>query len=128
VDEQRKRAYRVLVGAALLHLKWDLACVLGGLSWLRPRRLVWEARAVRTAAYRAYAFHNLAIHSAWEFERLDEESFWRDVEWFRGKCPDDRHQYRAIFDRVVRGEPVNIVAPDAGIADAHTGAAFDGGK
>ena len=118
MDEARKRAYRVLLAAALLHLKWDLACTLGGLTWLRPRTLLWQSRAVRTAAFRAYAFHNLSITSQWDFRNLDEGQFWRDIDRFHLKCPQDRHRYREIFERLLAGGPINIVAPNAGLGTA----------
>ena len=70
MDETRVRAYRLLLAQGLLHLKWDLACLLGGFSWLRPRLALAQARAARKAALRAYAFHNLAIRSAFDFAGL----------------------------------------------------------
>lgn len=32
MDATRERAYRLLLSAGLLHVKWDLACWYGGLS------------------------------------------------------------------------------------------------
>lgn len=112
MEEAKIRAYRVLLAQGLLHLKWDLACVLGGFSWLRPRLLLLQIRAVRQAALRAYAFHNLAIRSAFDFAGFSEDAFWADLEKFRRDCPDALCPYREVFERSMRGEPFNIIAPD----------------
>jgi hypothetical protein len=112
VDEARVRAYRVLLAQGLLHLKWDLACLLGGFSWLRPWRALTQARAARRASLRAYAFHNLAIRSAVDFRGFSEETFWADIDRFQRDCPDALCPYREVFERCLRGEPVNITAPD----------------
>lgn len=112
MDEARKQAYDMLLAAALLHLKWDLACALGGLCWFPPWQLISQARSIRMAAHRAYAFHNLAISSTNDFNKFDEEWFWQGIRQFQAKFPEDRHQYQVIFDRCVKGEPVNIVAPE----------------
>src|SRR5688500_7546997 len=112
MDEARVRAYRVLLAQGLLHLKWDLARFYGGLSLTRPWRLLSESRAARTAASRAFAFHNLAIFAASDFEGFSEERFWADINGFRSDCPDALCPYREVFERCLRGEPVCIVAPD----------------
>ncbi|HEY1067683.1 MAG TPA: hypothetical protein VGE52_16280, partial [Pirellulales bacterium] len=114
MDEDRKRAYRLLLAAALLHLKWDLACALGGLSWLRPRQLIGQAQAVHIASLRAYALHNLAIASQWDFHFFDEEAFWAGIDRFTLSHPAEAFSYRTIFERCLNGDPPNIVAPDAG--------------
>ena len=111
VVEAKVRAYRVLLAQGLLHLKWDLACLLGGFSWCRPRLALAQARSARQAALRAYAFHNLAIRSSFDFAGFSEEEFWADIDKFRRKCPDALCPYREVFERCLRGEPVNIVAP-----------------
>jgi hypothetical protein len=111
MDEAKVRAYRFLVAQALLHVKWDLGWLLRGLSWWNPRDLVIQARMARRAALRAYAFHNVAIHSAYDFERFSEERFWADIDAFHRDCPDARCPYRDVFERFLRGEPVSIQEP-----------------
>src|SRR5947209_4900375 len=111
MEEARVRAYRVLLAQGLLHLKWDLACLLGGVSWLRPWRALLQAGAARRAALRAYAFHNLAIRSTFDFAGFSEDAFWADIEQFRRDCPDALCPYREVFERCLRGDPVYIVAP-----------------
>ena len=126
MDEARVRAYRFLLAQGLLHLKWDLARFYGGLSLARPWRLLRESRAVRTAAFRAFAFHNLAICAASDFARFSEELFWRDIDSFRRDCPDALCPYREVFERCLRGEPVCVIAPGGVAPDAEPGAAADG--
>jgi hypothetical protein len=112
MDTARKNAYRLVLAAGLLHLKWDLACVLNGFGWLSPRRVMLQVRAMRRAAARAYAFHNLAIFSTQEFHGFDEGMFWGDIEKFDRKSATDPSNYRLIFERCLRGEEVNIVSPN----------------
>ena len=112
MDEVRSRAYRVLLAQGLLHLKWDLACLLGGFSWWRPRRALAQARSARQAAWRADAFHNLAICTSFDFAGFSEDEFWADIDKFRRDFPDALCPYREVFERCLRGEPVHIVAPD----------------
>jgi hypothetical protein len=111
MDEARVRSYRVLLAQGLLHLKWDLARFYGGLSLSRPWQLLRESRAVRTAAFRAFAFHNLAIFAASDFAGFSEEKFWADIDKFHRDCPDALCPYREVFERCLRAEPVDIVAP-----------------
>jgi hypothetical protein len=111
MEEIRARAYRLLLAQGLLHLKWDLARFYGGLSLSRPWRLWRESQSIRIAACRAYAFHNLAIAAASDFTRFSEEAFWSDIDKFSRDCPDAMSPYREVFERCLRGEPVNIVAP-----------------
>jgi hypothetical protein len=125
VEEARARAYRVLLAQGLLHLKWDLAGLLGGLSWFRPRLALAQARAARRAALRAYAFHNLAIHSTFDFAGFSEEAFWSDIDRFRRGCPDALCPYREVFERCLRGEPVHIVAPSGVGQDVRPGTVAD---
>lgn len=108
MNEAKVSAYRLLLAQSVLHLKWDLACVIDGLSWAKPTRIPRQLRAVRHAALRAWAFHNLAIESAHDFEALSEERFWADVEAFERDCPEARSGYREIFDRALRDELVDI--------------------
>src|SRR5262245_18176051 len=124
MDDIRVRAYRVLLAQGLLHLKWDLARFYGGLSISRPWRLLSESRAARTAALRAFAFHNLAIFAASDFAGFSEEAFWADIDAFHRGCPKALCPYREVFDRCLRGEPVNIVARSGLAPIAAPGAAL----
>jgi hypothetical protein len=111
MDESRMRAYRVLLAQGLLHLKWDLAKFYGGLSLARPWQLFGESRAIRTAAFRAFAFHNLAIFAASDFVGFSEDAFWAEIDNFRRDFPEALCPYREVFERCLRGEPVTIIAP-----------------
>jgi hypothetical protein len=114
MERERERAYRFVLAAGLLHLKWDLACLFGGFSWLNPRSLRRQLRAAHRAAFRAGAFHNLAIFSTQGFAGFAEEQFWHDIEQFSMKFPGfDWADYRSMFDRVLAGEDVQITAPSA---------------
>lgn len=108
----KERAYRLILSAALLHVKWDLACLFGGFSWFRPRTLYRQLQSCRRAAFRASAFHNLAILSTYGFADFSEERFWSDIDSFRANCPGpDWADYRAMFERVLAGEEVHVIAP-----------------
>lgn len=112
IDEARRRAYIVVLSAGLLHLKWDLACCLGGVSWWNPRAFLHQIRRVRIAAWRASALHNLAIEASRDFDHFDEEWFWEGVRSFETRCPDFIWgHYRSMFDRCLAGEEVVIIRP-----------------
>jgi hypothetical protein len=111
MDEKRDHAYRVVLSAGMLHLKWDLACLLGGFAWFNPRRALRQIRAARNAARRAVAFHNLAISAADGFSGFSEESFWDGVERFERRDPGGVSSYRELFERCLRGETVRIITP-----------------
>ena len=105
MEEARKTAYRLLLAAAMLHLKWDLVCGEAGSLWLRPWRLVEQLCSLRLGACRARVFHNLAELSTRDFDGFEEGRFWEDVSSFQRRFPSDRHNYRELFDRALKGEP-----------------------
>jgi hypothetical protein len=109
MDELRKSAYRAVLAAGLVHIKWDLACWNGGARLLY---LSGHIDAARRAAYRSRMLHNLAIFSAYDFEGFREELFWRDVDQFQKQWPSATCPYHNIFERTLRGEPVHVLAPD----------------
>ena len=114
MDVERENAYRFLLAAGLLHLKWDLGGINGSFAWFNPLRLRRQIQAAHRAAFRAFAFHNLAIFSTWGFDGFSEERFWKDIEYFRTKFPGwDWADYRSMFDRVLAGDDVRVIAPDA---------------
>ena len=127
MDESRVRAYRMLLAQGLLDLKWDLARFYGGLSLTRPWQLLGESRAVRTAACRAFAFHNLAIFAASDFAGFSEEAFWADIDKFHRDCSGAMCPYREVFERCLRGESICIIAPGGVDRDAERDAAPDRG-
>lgn len=109
MDEAKCRAYRILLAQCLLHLKWELAGFYRGLSFLRPWQLIQQSRYLRVAAHRASAFHNLAIFASADFTNFSEEQFWTGIDRFHRDFPHAIGSYREVFDRCLRGEPINIV-------------------
>ena len=104
MEQQRKHAYRYLLYQATLDIR--------PLAWLRwdwyrfwnplHRRREW--RRIRCAGAIADWLHNLALFSALDFGRFDEEWFWRDFEKLRASYPEfGLERYRDLFDR--RAEP-----------------------
>ncbi|XAM01397.1 hypothetical protein OT109_08380 [Phycisphaeraceae bacterium D3-23] len=100
-----------LLAQGLLHLKWDLGFVADGLAWRKPWLIPSQGRAVKQAFARAFVLHNLAIFSTWSFDNFSEERFWEGVDQFKNEYPKAICPYRNTFDRLLRNEPVNIVAP-----------------
>jgi hypothetical protein len=111
MEATRERAYHMLLSASLLHIKWDLACLFGGIH-LTPWGFSRQMRACRRAACRAFAFHNLAILASQNFEGFSEGRFWGDVERFLKSYPESGwSDYRSMFERCLRGEEIDIIAP-----------------
>lgn len=118
MDASREQAYRFLLSAAMLHIKWDLGCIVGGFSW-NPWRLSNQIRRTRRASCRAVVFHNLACFAVWGGDRFSEDRFWTDVERFSRRYPeDDWSNYRGMFEALLRGEAVNLVQPGGGVPSA----------
>ena len=117
MEAVREHAYRLLLSAGLLHVKWDLDCLYGGFSW-NPWRFSRQARNVRRAADRACTFHNLAIFAAQGFKGFSEEYFWREVEGFMRDFPEDLwSNYRGMFEASLRGEPVYVAQLGGGVPE-----------
>lgn len=115
MEATREQAYRLLLSAGLLHVKWDLACLYSGFSWL-AWRFRQQARNARRAAYRSVTFHNLAIFAAQGYSGFSEEHFWQEVDAFLRAFPESRESnYRGIFEHALRGEQVYIIAPGGGV-------------
>src|SRR3954463_16520372 len=100
MDEQRKHAYRWLLYWAMLDIRplgWS-----GG-SWcqkLNPYFWRSRSRRVRIAGAVAEWLHNLAIFSALDFARFDEERFWKDYQWMLDNNPRlGLERYRSEFER-----------------------------
>jgi hypothetical protein len=112
MEDNRRAAYAFLLSAALLHLKWDLVNFGPGLRWWPPWHLPRHSRRIRRAAHRAIAFHNLAIFLAHGMDHFREDRFWRDVEAFRLRFPEeDWADYRGMFERKLAGEDVFVIKP-----------------
>lgn len=111
MDDDTKRAYRLVLASALLHLKWDLASCLNRVKWYRPRRALAQLRNAQLASRRAIVFHNLAIFSSRNFDGFSEQTFWNEVSRFQQLNPDTLCPYRSIFEKCLHGENVDIVCP-----------------
>jgi hypothetical protein len=109
MDDLTKRAYRAVLSAGLLHLKWDLACWIGGAD---TKNTEYQSLNAECASFRAAAFHNLAIYAVSDFVDFSEEYFWDEIARFNEKFPDAVCPYRQIFERALRGEAIHIIAPD----------------
>jgi len=112
MDIDRQEAYRLVLAAGMLHIKWDLACWGNSFPWfnLFEWRLLWQQGVI--AADRSRTFHNLAISASRHFEGFSEEQFWIDVEHFHDRHPETNWaDYRGIFERCLRGESVEIIRP-----------------
>lgn len=83
VDTARKKAYRYVLYWALLECRrvrwiaWSWKEKLNPLCWGRI------ARNVRAAGGLCEWLHNLALFSALDFDRFDEDRFWADYELLR---------------------------------------------
>jgi hypothetical protein len=99
MDERRKRAYRHMLYWAMLDIRplgWLSA---GPLRTWNP--LFWrkEAERVRRAGVLADWLHNLALFSALDFARFDEDWFWRDFQQFHKRHPEfGLERYRSRFE------------------------------
>jgi hypothetical protein len=80
-------------------------------AWLSIRWLrVWnpfywrsELRRIRYAGALADWLHNLAFFSSVDFERFDEDRFWRDFEYVQKHYPEFQpSRFRTIFDERLR--------------------------
>jgi len=101
MDNDTKAAYRYLLYHAMLEirpLQWHNAG-LGLLRALNP--LFWKRLedSARRAGVIADMMHNLALFSALDFERFEEERFWRDVGVFEKRYLKLKvSYYRNVFE------------------------------
>ena len=104
MDERRKRAYRYLLYYAMLDIRpiawirFSFLQVLNPFSWQHLKNRARMAGSV------ADCFHNLALFSALDFVRFDEDWFWRGMENSR-RPKIDVALYRARFEQKLN-EPV----------------------
>jgi hypothetical protein len=102
MDEQRKRAYRYLLYNAMLEIRPIAWMPFGFFRCLNP--FYWRSTSQRIlrAGVIADWLHNLAHFSALDFERFDEEWFWREYSAFEGKYPAFRlSKYKDLFERIL---------------------------
>lgn len=102
MQANRKRTYRYLLYRAMLDIR--------PIAWTRLgwNPFHWSSRRkqIRRAGDLANWLHNLAQFSANEFERFDEEWFWRDSEWIRSRHPDcGLERYRDRFTQLAESQP-----------------------
>ena len=89
-------------------LYWALLDIRG-IEWIiyRPWRLLnplilrRELRRASRAGAIADWLHNLAQHSSLDFDRFDEDRFWKGYERFVHKHGDPR-KFREVFERRLR--------------------------
>ena len=107
MDERRKTAYRYLLYQAMLDIR--------PLAWYRfwtPLGWWRERRRIKCAGVIADWLHNLAQHSAHNFERFDEERFWHDFDYAHSRCPEfGLERYRQRFETML-GETTESQSPD----------------
>lgn len=96
MDEHRKNAYRFLLYWALLDIRtiaWSQA------AWWNPFAAARALRRARLAGHLADRMHNLGLFAAIEFERFDEDWFWRDLERLEEPFAEfDSQLYRRVFE------------------------------
>ena len=98
MDEHRKNAYRYLLYCAMLDIRGIQYITYRPLRLLNPFALRRELRRAARAGAVADWLHNLAAHSAHDFDEFKEDWFWdqyeRMVKWYG----DGISNYRAAFD------------------------------
>jgi hypothetical protein len=104
MDAQRQKAYRYLLYHAMLDIRQIAWTPFGFSRFLNPFK--WRAtnQRIRRAGVVADWLHNLALFSALDFERFDEERFWRDFRLVNEQNPDFQlAHYEDAFERVLSG-------------------------
>lgn len=104
MEERRKKAYRYLLGHAMLDIRRIAWKPFGFLCHLNPISWRTTVAGVRRAGVIADWLHNLALFSALDFEGFDEEWFWRDFRSYEEMHPDFQLSwYKDVFDRELSG-------------------------
>ena len=108
MEGQRKYAYRYLLYWAMLDIR-PLAWNRSGWNPLHWRR---DRARIRMAGEIADWLHNLAHFSALDFERFDEEWFWREFARLQSRFPDDGlDRYRQRFEELAGFQPQSTRLP-----------------
>jgi hypothetical protein len=95
MDAKRKAAYRNLLYWACLDMRQAMWLPV---RWWSPVSWYRGIKEMRRVGALADALHNLALFSVHEFERFDEDWFWREVEGYEQKHFDNGGNLRRIFD------------------------------
>ena len=98
MNEHQKNAYRYLLYWAMLDIRNQ--CQSRGRESFSPLEWRRQYQRSRTAGAVADWLHNLASYSANDFERFDEEWFWREHSHLCARFPGgDLEHYRRAYDR-----------------------------
>ena len=101
MDEKRKTEYRYLLYRGLLDIRSSSVAI----RWWNPVTWFQSHRTLTRVNDFADALHNLAQFSRLDFERFDEDAFWRDYAAYRKRHPEDRFpDYRELFDDRMNGK------------------------
>lgn len=104
MDEKRKKAYRYLLYHAMLDIRPIAWMPSGLIRLLNPFRWRETVSRIRRAGVVADWLHNLALFSVVDFERFDEEWFWRELRNFENRHPDfSLSSYKDVFERELSG-------------------------
>jgi hypothetical protein len=107
MDKHHKYAYRYLLYWATLDIR-----SIHWLTFRNPFRWRSNIQRVRQAGAIADWLHNLALFSALDFERFDENQFWRDGRVLKEHFPAfDLACYQQLFERQML-ESQNAVPSD----------------
>ena len=109
ISESRINAYRFLLCAVMMHLKWDLHGLIGGFHWWNPGSLRRQYQQVHCARVRDIAFHNLAHFLTLGMRDFDEARFSGDLDRFQNRFPERLCNYKSLFERKLNGEEVSIL-------------------
>ena len=105
MDFARQQAYRHLLYTVFLHLRSGEREAV----WWWPASWWRRAEELRKLKALADAFHNLAFFSLHDFERFEEERFWKEVARLgRKHGMEMEKRYREIFDAYVEGREARM--------------------
>lgn len=98
MPQERERAYWFLLYRLLITLR----CESGGGIFACLNPLQW--RSSRRIFDLVDVFHNLPLYASRDWEDFDEEKFWKGIARYQSLHPNDKHDYRQIFERRLAGE------------------------
>lgn len=97
MDEVRKNAYRNLLYRAMIDIR--TLCQSGGPASYNPLGWYRQYHRSRVAGAIADWLHNLAFYAARDFERFEEDAFWRQFERIRTRFPGNHlDYYQKLFE------------------------------
>ena len=104
MDAQLQKAYRYLLYRAMLDIRPIAWMPFGFFRFLNPFKWRAAIQQIRRAGIIADWLHNLALFSVLDFERFDEEWFWRDFRHYNERHPDFQlAYYKDVFERELSG-------------------------